>query len=319
MRHGVICHGDCDGVISAFIYIKHYMRDFYPGRIDIVFTQPWRAHIDARRVSSDIDALVLLDLALSNELVNFIKLISKSVNKVIIIDHHVSSKTFLNELNVSNVKIIWSKASSTPHLIKDVLKPLMNPYEEFLVEVADVCEGNETRNPDVAKVADLIKLSIARDPSDLDYMKYLVDIMLKNKDISNDYEVIKRAKVAKFLLKRLLKLLSERSLEVSNIKIAALDLSESRIYAGLLGIAATEFSKICKKDVILIRREEGKIVVTARSVSDRAFKICQLLSKRLKGKFGGHAEAASTTLPDMPLDNAIKLIIEVSKDVVKRD
>ncbi|RLG85661.1 MAG: hypothetical protein DRO18_05475, partial [Thermoprotei archaeon] len=79
MKNGVVCHGDCDGVISAFIYIKHYMLDSYPNYVDIIFTQPWRAHIDSKRLSKDVGEVVFLDLAISNELLNFIKNLSGRV------------------------------------------------------------------------------------------------------------------------------------------------------------------------------------------------------------------------------------------------
>ena len=318
MRHGVVCHGDCDGVISAFIYIKHYMMDYYPGHIDMVFTQPWRAHIDARKLSSELGEVVFLDLAISNELSDFILKLKKRAGRIVVVDHHMSSKEYVDMLSKNDVKVVWSKAPSTPHLIKDALNPFMNPYEDFLVEVADVCEGNETKNPEVANVADLIKLSIARDPGDLEYMRYLVNLMLNGKDLSNDQEVVRRAKVAKFLLRRLLKIMGERAIEISGAKVVALDLPESRIYAGLLGIAATEFSKMCRKDVILIRKEERKAVVTVRSVTDRAFRICKALAEALKGKFGGHAEAASTTLPNLPLNDAVRLVVEVIKNVPRK-
>ncbi len=315
-RSGVVCHGDCDGIISAFIYIKHYLMDSWPRNVSMVFTQPWRAQVDARKVGENLSEVVFLDLAVSEEFARYIKQLSGKVGRITIIDHHMSSDEHIKELsNIPNIKVVWRKSPSCPRLMKEVLKPHMNPYEEFLVDVADVCEGGEARSEDAAKVADLIKLSIARNPGDLDYMKHLVEAMLEGKDLLSDPELLSRAKIAKFLLWRLLKIMSERSLEVAATKIVALDLSESRIYAGLLGIAATEFARMSRKDVVLIRREEGKVVVTVRTLNDRAYRICRELASRLKGRFGGHAEAASATLPDMGLGEAMKLVSEVVKSV----
>ena len=317
MKSGVVCHGDCDGVISAFIYIKHYMVDSYPSRLGIVFTQPWRAQIDARRLGNQLAEAVFLDLAISSDLANYILTLGESVSRIAVIDHHMSSREYIDKLRSRGVRVIWGKAPSTPRLIKETLKPYMNPYEEFLVEVADICEGSEGRDQEAVRVADMIKLSIARDPGDVEYMNYLVDLMLKSRDISADVGVLKRAKIAKFLLRRLLKIMSERALEVSSVKVVALDLPESRIFAGLLGIAATEFAKMGRRDAVLVRREEGKVVVTVRSISDRAYRVCKELASRLGGKFGGHAEAASATLPDIELSEAVRAIVEVVKGVAR--
>ncbi len=313
---GVVCHGDCDGIISAFLYIKHYLRDAWPKKVNLVFTQPWRAHVDARKIGEDLNEAVFLDIALSREFVDFLKALSGKVDKLVVIDHHRSSAEYLKELQaLPNARTIWRKAPSCPRLMLETLKPCTNPYESFLVEVADVCEGAESRREEVGKVADLIKLAIARDPGDLDFMTYLIDVMLQGKDLSTDKEVVSRAKVAKFLLRRLLKIMGERALEVASVKIVALTLPESRVYAGLLGIASTEFARMRRKDVILVRREEGKVVVTVRTINDRAYRICKELAERTGGRFGGHGEAASATLPDMSLEEAVKEIVKVVKDV----
>ncbi len=315
-RSGVVCHGDCDGIISAFIYIKHYLIDSWPRNVLMVFTQPWRAQIDSRKVGENLSEAVFLDLAISEEFVKYLKQLAGKVGRLVIIDHHMSSVEHIKSLSeLSNVKVVWRKSSSCPRLMMEALRPHMNPYEEFLVDVADVCEGGEARSEEAARVADLIKLSIARNPGDLNYMKHLVNAMLNGKDLLSDSELLSRARIAKFLLKRLLKIMSERSLEVAGAKIVALDLSESRIYAGLLGIAATEFARMSRKDVVLIRREEGKVVVTVRTLNDRAYRICRELALKLKGRFGGHAEAASATLPDMELEKAMRSVSEVVKHV----
>ena len=316
MRSAIICHGDCDGIISAFLYIKHYLMDSYPKNVQLIFTQPWRAQIDARRLAKDLSEVVVLDLALSKEFTGFLKNLLGRINKLVIIDHHVSSREYVSELDTSGkTKVILAKAPSTPRLMIESLKPIINPYEEFLIDVADVCEGNESKSEEVTRVADLIKLSIARDPGDVDYLTHVVNVMLRGQNVSNDTEVVRRAKIAKFLLHRLLKVMADRSLEVAGAKIASLELPESRIFAGLLGVAATEFAKMSKSDVVLVRREEGKVVVTVRSLNDRAFRICRELAYRVGGRYGGHAEAASATLPDLDLKEAVSIIAEVLKNV----
>lgn len=316
MKSAIICHGDCDGIISAFLYIKHYLMDSYPKNVQLIFTQPWRAQIDARRLAKDLSEVVVLDLALSREFTSYLKNLLGRINKLVIIDHHVSSREYVSELDTSGkTKVILAKAPSTPRLMIESLKPIINPYEEFLIDVADVCEGNESKGEEVTKVADLIKLSIARDPGDVDYLTHVVNVMLRGQNVSNDTEVVRRAKIAKFLLHRLLKVMADRSLEVAGAKIASLELPESRIFAGLLGVAATEFAKMCKSDVVLVRREEGKVVVTVRSLNDRAFRICRELAHRVGGRYGGHAEAASATLPDLDLKDAVSIIAEVLRNV----
>ncbi len=320
MKSGIICHGDCDGVISAFIYIKHYLMDSYPRNVEIVFTQPWRAQIDSRKLSKDVGEVVVLDLALSEDFVNFLEnLLRRSGSKVVVIDHHMSSKEFVGRLNRDEARVIWGKAPSTPRLMLHELNLTVNPYEQLLIEVADVCEGSESKVAEAVTLADMIKLSIARDPGDLKYLNHLVSTMLKGADLSKDPEIIQRAKIAKFLLRRLLRIMSERSVEVRGVKLIPLDLSESRIYAGLLGIASTEFAKMSKRDVVLIRREEGKVVVTVRSVTDRALRICKKLAEELNGKHGGHNEAASATLPDLSLKEAFKVVLEVVKSVPREN
>ncbi|MCD6324318.1 MAG: hypothetical protein J7L55_04330, partial [Desulfurococcales archaeon] len=64
-KSGVVCHGDCDGIISAYLYIKHYLMDSWPSHITLVFTQPWRAHIDSRKIGVDLREAVFLDLAIN--------------------------------------------------------------------------------------------------------------------------------------------------------------------------------------------------------------------------------------------------------------
>ena len=316
---GIVCHGDCDGIISAYLYVKHYLLDSWPNHIELVFTQPWRAHLDSRKIDRELREGVFLDLAISDELAKFIRELSTKAERLVIIDHHKSSAWLVRELSsIPNIKVVWRKATSCPKLMVEDLRLAVNPYEKFLVDVADICEGGEARNSAASKIADLIKLSIARDPGDINYLTYLVKVMLEGRELNTDPEITERARIAKFLLHRLLKLMGERSLEVGTMKVIMLSLPESRIYAGLLGIAATEFARLTHKDVALIRREEGKVVVTIRTLDDKAYRICEELAIRTGGKFGGHAEAASATLQDMELDKAIKLVSEVIKHVSRK-
>ncbi|MEM2444690.1 MAG: DHHA1 domain-containing protein [Sulfolobales archaeon] len=311
MKSAVICHGDCDGIISAFLYIKHFLRDTYPSNTELIFTQPWRAHLDIKKVPKELSELVMLDIALSKDIVScMIPLASKA--KIVVIDHHVSSEEFVNELSRTGAKIIWSKATSTPKLMNDTLKLVTNPYETMLIKVADICEGVEAQD-ELSNVADLIKLSIARDPGDTDFLKFLIRSMLNGYNIASLSEVIKRASTAKWLLNKLLKLMRDRSILVGDYLITTLTSSESRIYAGLLGIASTEFTKEMKKDVILIREEEGKVVITIRSSKRNALHLCKVIAEKLGGKYGGHVEAASATLANIPLEKVQVGILEVVK------
>ncbi|PUA33225.1 MAG: hypothetical protein B7O98_01970 [Zestosphaera tikiterensis] len=312
----VVTHGDCDGIISAYLYIKHFMRDSWPSKISIIFTQPWRAHIDLRKSPSEVDEVVLLDLALSRELSVVLTEMAGKTRKLTFIDHHISSLEFVNELRkLSSSKIICEKAQSCPRLMSQALKISLNPYEQLLIDVADVCEGSEAQNPEVARLADIIKLSIARDPGDYAFMSHLINVFMNSKDVASDAITSHKYRVAKFLLSRLLKIMSERALSYGNFKIVSLTLPESRIFAGLLGIGTTEFARLSRNDVILIRREEDKVVVTARTLSDRAFRVCREIAKLGKGRFGGHAEAASATLPDMSIQDAVNLTVQAIKNL----
>ncbi|MEM1680790.1 MAG: DHHA1 domain-containing protein [Sulfolobales archaeon] len=313
MKSAVVCHGDCDGVISAFLYIKHFLRDTYPSNTELIFTQPWRAHIDLKKVPKELGELVMLDIALSRDVVNEVLPLTRKA-RVIFIDHHISSEEFINDLIRVGAKVIWSKATSTPRLMNDSLKLITNPYEAMLIRVADICEGVEAQD-DVSKIADLIKLSIARDPGDTEFLNFLIKSMLRGSNIPSLEEVTKRATVAKWLLNKLLKLMRDRAILVSDYLITTLTSSESRIYAGLLGIASTEFTKEMKKDVILIREEEGKVVVTVRSSKRNALTLCKLIAERLGGRYGGHVEAASATLSGTALEKVQLGVLEVVKNV----
>lgn len=311
----VVTHGDCDGIISAYLYIKHFMKDMWPSNISVIFTQPWRANLDFMRgYREGADEIVFLDIALSKELVNEIIKVGSNLRKITIVDHHVSSLEFIKQVDsvLKNVKIVCEKAQSCPRLMINSLKISPNPYEKLLVDVADVCEGGESSSAEVTKLADVIKLSIARDPGDYDFMNYLLTLLMKGKDMESDDVVRKRYKTAKFILSRLLKVMSENAISYRNlVKISTLSLPESRIFAGLLGVGTTELARMYKSDIILVRGEENKVVVTVRTLDDKALKLCGSIAKLGRGRFGGHAEAASATLPELNLQEVTDLIVGV--------
>ncbi|MEO3994021.1 MAG: DHHA1 domain-containing protein [Desulfurococcaceae archaeon TW002] len=312
----VITHGDCDGIISAYLYIKHFMKDMWPSNVSVIFTQPWRANIDFMRgYREGVDEVVLLDLALSSELVKEIIRVGSNLRKITIVDHHISSLEFVNQITsnlLKNAKVVCEKTQSCPRLMITSLKISPNPYEKLLVDVADVCEGGEASSTEVTKLADIIKLSIARDPGDYDFMNYLLTLLMKNRDVESDSIVSKRYKTAKFILSRLLKIMSENAISYRNVvKISTLTVPESRIFAGLLGVGTTELARMYKSDIVLVRSEENKVVVTVRTLDDKALKLCRDIAKLGKGRFGGHAEAASATLPELSLQEVTDLIVGV--------
>ncbi len=316
----VVTHGDCDGIISAYLYIKHFMKDMWPSHVTVVFTQPWRANLDlVRGLQKVVEEVVLLDLALSSELVKEILSMSGSLRRVAVVDHHVSSLEFVGQVLSStsgNVRVVCERTQSCPRLIVNSLRISPNPYERLLVDVADVCEGGEASSLDVARIADVIKLSIARDPGDYDFMNYLLNLIMRNKDVETDELVNRRYRTAKFLLSRLLKQLGENALSYRNVvKITTLTLPESRIFAGLLGVGTTELARMYKSDVVLVRKEEDKVVVTVRTLTDKALRICREIARVGRGRFGGHAEAASATLPELDLQKVADLIVDVMHSV----
>ncbi|MFN3267762.1 MAG: DHH family phosphoesterase, partial [Zestosphaera sp.] len=213
-------------------------------------------------------------------------------------------------------------AQSCPRLMITSLKISPNPYEKLLVDVADVCEGGEASSAEVTKLADIIKLSIARDPGDYDFMNYLLTLLMRNRDVESDTIVSRRYKTAKFILSRLLKIMSENAISYRNVvKISTLSLPESRIFAGLLGVGTTELARMYKSDIVLVRSEENKVVVTVRTLDDKALKLCRDIAKLGKGRFGGHAEAASATLPELSLQEVTDLIVGVvsgREDILQR-
>ncbi|MDW8010737.1 MAG: DHHA1 domain-containing protein [Sulfolobales archaeon] len=311
-------HGDCDGIIAAYLYIKRYLKDLYPSGLAIAVTHPWRAHTDIKRVASGGSELVILDIALSDKLVDILESVSGRYKKVIFLDHHATSEQLIKKLE-PKIKVLYSKVTSTPRLLAQIIGTPLNPYEDMLVEVADICEGKTPRSDidkSVLNLVDSIRMSIALDPGDLGFMKYLIDLMMRSKYPSQDPVVRLRARRAKFLLGNLLRVLSEDSLDAGRVKMAFLNLSLSRAFAGLIGVAATELSKTYRKSVILVREEQDKIVVTIRSTRRDALNISQSIASSLGGAYGGHAEASSVTIGKEPLHKVVDSIV---KNVLKLD
>ncbi len=308
----MVFHGDCDGVIAAYLYIKKYLRDLYPDGLSLAVTHPWRAHTDLGRVATGGDELVILDIALSDRLAEVLNTVSGRYKRVVLLDHHVTSEALIDKVK-SKVRVIHSRASSTPRLIAQLVGTPLNPYEDALVEAADICEGRPPHtgvDRSVLDLVDSIRMSIALNPGDLKFMKHLIDLLMKSRNPSQDPQVRTRARRAKSLLENLLRILSEDSLDLGNFKIAFLSLPLSRAFAGLIGVAATELSKAYRKSVILVREERDKMVVTIRSTERSALTLSQAIASSLKGVYGGHAEASSITISKEPLGKVISSIVD---------
>ncbi|MCX8184220.1 MAG: DHH family phosphoesterase [Sulfolobales archaeon] len=308
----VVFHGDCDGIIAAYLYIKRYLKDLYPSGLTLAVTHPWRAHTDIKRLATGGNELIILDIALSERLVNILENASSRYKKVIFVDHHATSESLIKKLE-PKIKVLYSKVTSTPRLLAQFIGTPLNPYEDVLVEVADICEGKTPYSgidKSALDIVDSIRMSIAFDPGDLGFMKHLIDLMMKSKNPSQDPLVRLRTRRAKFLLENLLRILSEDSLDADKVKMAFLNLPLSRAFAGLIGVAATELSKAYRKSVILIREEQDKIVVTIRSTHRDALNISQLIANSLGGVYGGHAEASSITIGREPLSKVVNSIID---------
>ncbi len=312
MRHTVIAHGDCDGVISAAIYIKHYLKDLYPSYVTVGFTQPWRASNEIRRLCDDqCTSLTILDIAIDKEIFSsLIDLVMRGVD-VYIIDHHATTKPWIEKLRELGVKILWNKATSTPRLMAENLSLTLNMYEKMLIKVADSCEGSEADEEIITNIADSIKLAISRDPSDLRFLKEFLDLMVKAKSVEDLEKLKRKAYIGKLLLKKLIEKIISNGEIKGNTLIVSMKAAESRLFAGLFGIAATEVNKMLKKDIVIVRDEETKIVVTVRSLVGSALKHCENIVKVLGGKYGGHNEAASATITGYSIDKVVKVVREI--------
>ena len=305
-------HGDCDGVIAAYLYIKRYLRDLYPAGLNMIVTHPWRAHIDVKRAAGGSE-LIVLDIALSERLVEELGALAGRYKRVTVVDHHATSEPLVPKAE-RYARVVYSKATSTPRLLSQLIGAPLNPYESMLVDVADICEGRAPppgSDSGILELVDSVRMSIALNPGDLDFMKYLLDLMMKSKDPSQDPVVRLRTRRAKFLLSSLLRVISEDSIDTGRVKIAFLGLPLSRAFAGLIGVASTELSRLYRKSVILVREEQEKVVVTVRSNQRDALVLSQAIASSLSGTYGGHAEASSITLGKEPVGEVVGKIVSI--------
>jgi len=313
MKTLVLSHGDCDGVISAALYVKHFLIDIYPSNVIIGFTQPWRASKEISRLCrEDCEKIILLDIAIDKEVVSaLIDHIMKG-SSVLIIDHHMTTSPWINKLKELGVNIIWSRSTSTPRLMFEKLGLTPNTYEEALIDIADACEGSEPKDPDRKKLGDLLKLAISRDSSDMNFMRSLFELLLKGRELKDLEELKSKAKISRMLLDKLIEKILKEGENIGEFILLSLKPAESRIYAGLFGIASTEAGKKIKRDIVLIRDEDGKIVVTIRSFRGKALEVCrQIIAKTSGGKYGGHSEAASATINKISLDKIVEIVRNV--------
>jgi single-stranded DNA-specific DHH superfamily exonuclease len=314
----VVFHGDCDGVIAAYLYIKKFLRDLYPSYVNLVVTHPWRAHVDLRKAQPGSE-LVILDIALNDRISSAIESLSARHPKVVVVDHHTTSEPFVGRIQ-SYARVIYSKSTSTPRLLAQYFSMPLNPYESLLVDVADVCEGEAPPADDrsVVDVVDSIRMSVAFNPGDVEFMRYLIDLMMRSRSIHQDEVVRARARRAKLLLSSLLRVVSEDSIDFGRLKLSFLSLPVSRAFAGLIGVAATELSKAYRKSVVLVREEQDKVVITVRSAEREALELSKAISESLGGVYGGHAEASSITLGKEPLGAVVGRLIKVIEPLVAR-
>ncbi len=315
----VVFHGDCDGVIAAYLYIKRFLRDLYPSHINLVVTHPWRAHIDLQKAQPGGE-LIVLDIALNDRISTAIVALSTKHPKVVVVDHHATSEPFVGKIQ-SYSRVIYAKSTSTPRLLAQHFSMPLNPYESLLVDVADICEGEApppTDERSLLEVVDSIRMSVAFNPGDAEFMRYLIDLMMRARSIHQDEVVRTRARRAKLLLSSLLRVASEDSVDFGRLKLSLLNLPVSRAFAGLIGVAATELSKAYRKGVILVREEQDKVVITVRSAERGALELSKVISESLGGVYGGHAEASSITLGKEPLEVVVGKLIRVVESLVKR-
>lgn len=321
-KYSVLFHGDCDGVISAGLYIRRFLRDLYPSQTILRHSHPWRLKLDLKKIlsHSEVGTVILIDLALSDEEIDAIaKAIKKGIS-FIVIDHHQSSEKAIEKLkNLDNVKIFWITVQSTPQVLAQLVVKNLNNYEQLLVNVANVCEGGSVDDEYVKTTADKVKLVLAIEPTNNTIIYNSISGIVRGEEfwkISCFDDIYRKAK---WLLNLLLKKMQNKIKTVCGWDIAVFTLPESLIFAGLFGIASSEYMKKIKKSIILIREEEDKLVVTIRSVEKKALDVCNSLTSYInnksKGVYGGHKEAASITVKKSYTLNEIEKIVE---DVVKK-
>ncbi len=311
LKHAVLMHGDCDGIIAGALYVKHFLRDQYPSEIALGFTQPWRASKEIKRLCRDdvCGELVLVDIAVDREVFSMIVDTVMRGISVQIIDHHATTEPWVGKMRELGLKVIWDRSPSTPHLMASRMKLSLNSYEERLLKIADSCEGSDSEDVEIKSIADSIKLAISRDPSDLSFMRELFNAIILSKDLASIDVLEKKAYIGKILLNRLIEKAMDKGEPIGSVVLSHIHPSESRLFAGLFGIATTELCKRLGRDVVLIRDEEKKVVITIRSIEGRALQYCKAIVGALgRGKYGGHREAASITLTQKRLDEVLRKV-----------
>jgi hypothetical protein len=313
----VLFHGDCDGAIAAGLYIRRFLRDLYPDQIILRHSHPWRLNVDLRKVFSDpnTEIVVLVDLALSEENIDLLLNKVRKRISITIIDHHQSSEKVISQLkSMENVKVLWAVVQSTPQVLAQTVLRNLNNYEMLLINVANVCEGGNIEDENVRNVADKVKLVLAVEPTNVEFIHKTVDYIIKGEEFWNTQIYNEIYWKAKWLLNLLLKKMTSKSKSVCDWDIVSFTSSESLIFAGLFGVASSEHMKKRKKSIILIREEEDKIVVTVRSTKKKALEICQAIMRsidmRARSTFGGHKEAASLTIKKVYSLNEVEKIVE---------
>lgn len=317
----VLFHGDCDGAIAAGLYIRRFLTDMYPYQVVLRYSHPWRLRLDLKKslLEYDLEMLVLVDLALSEE---DIDVIAKGIEKgasVIIIDHHQSSEKVIEKLRkLNNVKIFWAVVQSTPQVLAQTILKSLNSYEQLLVNIANVCEGGNSDDVMVRTIADKIKLTLAVEPTNIDLILKSAEYVIKGEEFWNTPIFDEVYWKAKWLLSLLIKRITEKVKIICDWDIAVFKSPETLIFAGLFGIASSEYMKRMKRSIALIREEDDKIVVTIRSAKKRALDLCHAISNniddKIKSMFGGHKEAASLTIKKIYSLEEVEKIVE---DIVK--
>jgi len=303
----MIFHGDCDGVISAGLYIRHFLLDYYPSNLVMRYSHPWRLHIDLKKFLSstkkdDIDTIILLDLAINNDIIKILSdYLRNSRARVIIVDHHLSSQHVLETIkNSENIKVYWGNLQSTPQVLSSYLIKNLNSYEQSLVSIANICEGGSSDNVINKNIADKVKLVLAVEPTNEKLILETVISIVKSEEFWNSKTFDEKFNRAKWLLNLLIKRIEERSKEVCGWRYAIFTSAESLIFAGLFGIASSEYIKKYKAPLVLLREEEDKIVLTIRSAEGKALEFCRTIYTEFKNvmdiSYGGHKEAASVTI-----------------------
>ncbi len=318
----VIFHGDCDGAISAGLYIRHFLMDFFPSDIILKYSHPWRLEQDLlnafKKISREsIDAIVILDLAIRDTVIDMLlKNFKHTSTNIVIIDHHLSSLHAIETLKnrAINIRTYWNGVQSTPQVIASLLVKNLNTYEKFLVNVANICEGGDAEEINVKNTADKIKLVLAIEPLNEKLILSTVESIVKGEEFWNSNEFENRFWKGKWLLRLLLKKIEERVEQICKWHLASFTATESLIFAGLFGIASSEYIKKYKYPIVLLREEEDKAVVTVRSAEGKALEFCknlaQWLSQKVEGVYGGHKEAASITIRNYESLEKLKNILK---------